>query len=64
MRENPNYRPTLEWLTEQTNGKAWLTTSDIAKLLKIDRHTVSRRFGINNGCALPILAMKMAQESK
>ena len=64
MREPSGYRQTLEWLTEQTEGKGWLSTTDIAALLQIDRHTVSRRFGINNGCALPILAMKLAQESR
>ena len=63
MRENANYRPTLEWLTEQTRSKAWLTTAEIARLLGVDRHTVSRRFGISNGCALPVLAMKLTQES-
>lgn len=64
MRETEGYRQTLEFLTERTDGKGWLSTTEIAALLGVDRHTVSRRFGINAGCALPILAMKLAQESK
>lgn len=64
MKEPIGYRQTLEYLSEQANGKAWLTVTDISKLLGVDRHTVSRRFGINSGCALPVLAMKLTQESK
>lgn len=63
MREVDGYRQMVEWLNEKTNGKAWLTTSEIANLLQIDRHTVVRRFGINKGCALPILAKKLCEES-
>ena len=63
MREPDGYRSTLEWLTERT-GKGWLSTVEIATLLGVDRHTVSRRFGINSGCALPILARKLCEESK
>ena len=62
MREQPGYRQTLEWLTEQT-GKGWLSTTEIATLLGLDRKTVNKRFGVTRGCALPVLAMKMAQES-
>ena len=64
MREPEGYRQTLAWLTEQTGGKGWLSTSEIARLLMVDRKTVVRRFGINGGCALPVLAMRMAQQSK
>ena len=63
MREPQGYRETLEYLTTQT-GKGWLSTTEIATILGIDRHTVNKRFGIKSGCALPILAMKLAQESK
>ena len=64
VREADGYRQTVEWLTEATGGKAWMTVTDISRLLGVDRHTVTRRFGITKGCALPILAMKLAQESK
>ena len=64
MREPDGYRQTLAWLTEQSGGKGWLSTAEISRLLKVDRGTVVRRFGINSGCALPVLAMRMAQESK
>lgn len=64
MRESANYRPTLEWLNEQTNGKGWLSNSEIARLLKIDRETVRRRFDIHKGCALPVLARKLCEESR
>jgi len=63
MRELEGYRPTLEWLTEQAEGKGWLSTTEIATLLGVDRTTVVRRFGIHNGCALPVLAMRMVKES-
>ena len=64
MREPTGYRQTVEWLTEQT-GKGWLTVSDISRVLGIDRKTVRSKFGISgNGCATPILAMRMAQESE
>ncbi len=63
MREHPNYRQTLEWLTERT-GKGWLSTTEIAELLGVDRHTVSRKYGIHGGCALPILARKLCEESR
>ena len=64
VREPEGYRSTLEWLTERTDGKGWLSTTEIAALLGINRQTVSKRFGISKGCALPILAMKLAQESR
>lgn len=64
MREPDGYRQTLAWLGEQTGGKGWLSTAEIARLLGINRQTVTRRFGISGGCALPILAWKLAQESK
>lgn len=63
MKEPIGYRQTLEYLSSKTD-KAWLTTSDVAKILGVDRHTVTRRFGINSGCALPVLAMKLTQENK
>lgn len=63
MREPVGYRECVEWLNEQTN-KGWLNVADISRLLKIDRDTVRRRFGISKGCALPVLAMKLAQESR
>ena len=47
VRESANYRPTLEWLNEQTHGKGWLSNAESARLLKIDRDTVRRRFDIH-----------------
>ena len=65
MREPEGYRQILEWLTVQTGGKGWLTVADISRTLHMDRETVKRRFGVpGGGCALPALAMKMAQQSK
>ena len=64
MREQPGYRETVQWLTEQAGGKGWLKTSDVAKLLGLDRDTVVRRFGIRRGCAIPVLAQKLCEESK
>lgn len=64
MREPQGYRETVQWLTERTDGRGWLSTTEIATLLGVDRKTVNKRFGINRGCALPILAMKLAQESR
>lgn len=64
MREKPGYRDTLEFLLERTGGKAWLSTTEISSLLGVDRHTVSRRFGINAGCALPVLARLLVEESR
>ena len=64
MREPKEYRPTLEWLTERTGGKAWMSTTEIAELLGVERHTVSRKYGIHGGCALPILARKLCEESR
>ena len=64
MREPEGYRQTLEFLTERTDGKGWLSTSEIATLLGVDRHTVCRRFGIRKGCALPVLARKLCEVSK
>lgn len=64
MREPDSYRQTLEWLTERTNGRAWLSTTEIADLLGVNRHTVNKRFGISKGCALPILARKLIEQSK
>lgn len=64
MKEIPGYRQTVEYLTEQTGGKAWLTTAEVARLLGVDRHTVNKRFGIKNGCALTVLALRMVQESR
>ena len=64
MKEPDGYRQCLEWLNEATNNKAWLTVADISRLFGIDRHTVNRRFGIKSGCALPILAKRMVEESK
>jgi len=60
MREPQGYRETVQWLTEQTDGKGWLSISEIAILLGLDRKTVRNKFGIDGGgCALPVLAMKM-----
>ena len=64
MREPEGYRQTLAWLSEQAEGKGWLNVTEIGRILGLDRSTVRRRFGISGGCALPILAMKLAQESK
>lgn len=64
MREPEGYRQTIEWLTEQTNGKGWLSTTEIASVLGVDRHTVTKRFGISRGCALPVLAKRMVEESR
>lgn len=65
MREPQGYRETVQWLTEQTNGKGWLRLSEIAEILGLDRKTVRSKFGIDGGgCALPVLAMKMTRESK
>lgn len=63
MREPDGYRETLSWLADQTGGKGWLSTTEIADVLKISRQTVTRRFGVTKGCALPVLAMKLAKES-
>lgn len=63
MREPKGYRQTLEWLTEQSGGKGWLNATDISRILGMDRTTVKRRFGVTGGSALPVLAMKLAQES-
>ena len=63
MREPEGYRETLEWLTEKAEGKGWLTATEAGRILGIDRTTAKRRFGITGGCALPVLAMKLAQES-
>ena len=62
MREPDGYRQTLEYLQTQT-GKGWLSTTEIAALLGVDRKTVARRFGITRGCALPILALKLTKGS-
>jgi len=64
MREPAGYRTTLAWLTELAGGKGWLSTSEIGRILGVSRQTVVRRYGISGGCALPILAMKLAQEGK
>jgi len=64
VKEQPGFRETVEWLTEQTNGKGWLTTTEIASVLGLDRHTVTKRFGISRGCALPVLAKRMVEESR
>ena len=64
MRELEGYRQTLEWLSERAKGRGWLSTAEIARILGIDRDTVVRRFGVRRGCALPILAKRMSEESK
>lgn len=64
MREPDGYRQTLAWLGEKAEGKGWLSTTEIARVLGVSRQTVVRRFGIHNGCALPMLAMKLTKESK
>ena len=64
MREPEGYRQTLEWLTERTEGKGWLNAVEIAEILGVTRQTVTRRWDIHGGCALPVLAMKLAREVK
>ena len=64
MREPPGYRETVAWLTERAGGRGWLSTTEVATILGLDRHTVNKRFGIRRGCALPILAKKICEESK
>ena len=64
MRELNGYRETLEWLETASKGRGWLSTSEIARLLGVDRDTVVRRFGVRKGCALPILAKRMSEESR
>ena len=64
MREPEGYRETLAWLTEKCEGKGWLSTAEIARVLGVSRNTVIRRFGFNAGCTLPVLAMRLARESK
>ena len=64
MREVSGYREVLEWLMDESNGKGWLSTAEIARLLGVDRDTVVRRFGVRKGCALPILAKRMSEESR
>ena len=64
MREPEGYRQTLEWLTERAGGKGWVTAEDVSKILGVSRQTVARRFEIHNGCALPVLALKLVQESR
>ena len=64
MKELDGYRQTVEWLNEQTDGRAWLSTSEIAQILGVHRDTVKRRFGIAKGCALPILAKRLTEESR
>ena len=63
MREQPGFRETVSWITEQT-GKGWLNVSEISRLLGIDRGTVKRRFGISKGCAVTILARLLVEESR
>jgi len=64
MREQPGFRETVAYLNERTNGKAWLTVSEIAEILGVDRSTVNRRFGIYKGCAITVLAQRMIAESR
>ena len=64
VRELNGYRETLEWLMAATRGRGWLSTAEIARVLGIDRDTVVRRFGVRRGCALPVLAKRMAEESR
>ena len=64
MREVDGYRQTLEWLMAVAKGRGWLSTAEIARVLGIDRDTVVRRFGVRRGCALPVLAKRMAEESR
>lgn len=64
MREPEGYREILMWISERTDGKGWLSTTEVARLLGVTRQTVTRRFGISSGCAVPVLAMKLANESK
>lgn len=64
MKEPNGYRQTVEMLNEKTGGKMWLTATEIARVLGVDRKTVKSRFGIVGGCALPVLAMILAKESE
>ena len=64
MKEVYGYRETLEYLNERTGGKAWLSVTDIAKIMGIDRTTVNKRFGIHKGCAITLLAKRMCEETK
>lgn len=65
MREPNGYRQTVEWLTDRADGKGWLSVAEISRILGIDRKTVKSKFGVSgNGCATPVLAMRMAQESE
>lgn len=64
VREPEGYRQTLEFLTERVDGKGWLSTSEIARVLGVSREMVTTRFGIRKGCAVPVLALKLAQESR
>lgn len=64
MREVDGYRQTLEWLMAAAKGRGWLSTAEIARILGIDRDTVVRRFGVRRGCALPVLAKRMTEESR
>lgn len=64
MKEPTGYRETLEYLSERTENKGWVTVTEISRILKVDRSTVNRRFGIYKGCALPVLAMRICEESK
>ena len=63
MREPIGYRECIEWLNDATDGKGWLSTSEIARVLGVSREMVITRFGIRKGCAVPMLALKLAQES-
>ena len=63
-REPEGYRQTLAFLREESGGKGWLTTTEIARILGVSRNTVVRRFGISSGCTTPVLAMKLVQESR
>lgn len=64
MKEPKGYRETLEFLNEKVGGKTWLSVTEISRVMGIDRSTVNRRFGIHKGCGLPILAMKICEETK
>ena len=63
MREPEGYRQTLEWLTEQAGGKGFISTAEIGRILGMHRVTVAKRYGIHNGCALPVLALRLTKES-